>query len=360
MNITFLVGNGFDIGLGLKSRFSDYYPIYIEQAKSKPNFLKGLADNISSDLQNWSDFEIEMGRYTDKFTPSTKRQYIFQINDFENGLANYLQNEEAKINPLDANKVCDKIISTLKTFYIHPNLPNGSSDAINRIFNEHKLDDFIYNFIDFNYTTVLDKCLNSIPDKLISSRTVGIKTLKRSIGDIVHVHGSIGDSPIIGLNDISQISNSELRYDKNFSDLIVKPKINSLICSGNDTKTDRIIQNSNIICVYGMSLGYTDKIWWETIIKWLEKDSSRELIIYNCDKQFTASTHVNTILKRKDILNTLFLLAKDAKIIFEKIRPHIHISLNRNIFEMDLIKKDTEEEQVEVEAAATQVTKEED
>ena len=29
MNITFLIGNGFDIGLGMLSRFTDYFPVYL-------------------------------------------------------------------------------------------------------------------------------------------------------------------------------------------------------------------------------------------------------------------------------------------------------------------------------------------
>lgn len=32
MNITFLIGNGFDINLGLNTRYSDFYPYFVEKS----------------------------------------------------------------------------------------------------------------------------------------------------------------------------------------------------------------------------------------------------------------------------------------------------------------------------------------
>ncbi len=36
MNITFLIGNGFDLNLGLKTRYTDFYKYYMEH---NPNNL---------------------------------------------------------------------------------------------------------------------------------------------------------------------------------------------------------------------------------------------------------------------------------------------------------------------------------
>lgn len=35
MNITFLIGNGFDVGMGMKSRFSDFFPKYCADSIDK-------------------------------------------------------------------------------------------------------------------------------------------------------------------------------------------------------------------------------------------------------------------------------------------------------------------------------------
>ena len=39
MNITFLLGNGFDIGLGMKSGYKNFYPYFIEKS-SNDNMIK--------------------------------------------------------------------------------------------------------------------------------------------------------------------------------------------------------------------------------------------------------------------------------------------------------------------------------
>ena len=45
MNITFLIGNGFDIKLGLKTRYTDFYPIYINSNKNKEGLMANKNNN---------------------------------------------------------------------------------------------------------------------------------------------------------------------------------------------------------------------------------------------------------------------------------------------------------------------------
>lgn len=40
MNITFFIGNGFDVGMGLHSKFSDYFPRYIEESANKNKIIR--------------------------------------------------------------------------------------------------------------------------------------------------------------------------------------------------------------------------------------------------------------------------------------------------------------------------------
>ena len=46
MNITFMIGNGFDVGLGLPSKFKDFFPTYVEDSKNKPPEIKQLSERI--------------------------------------------------------------------------------------------------------------------------------------------------------------------------------------------------------------------------------------------------------------------------------------------------------------------------
>lgn len=41
-----------------------------------------------------------------------------------------------------------------------------------------------------------------------------------------------------------------------------------------------MIYDSFIICIFGMSIGNTDKMWWEKIIDWLKVNGDNKLIIF--------------------------------------------------------------------------------
>ena len=64
MNITFLIGNGFDIKLGLKTRYTDFYPVYIASNKDKDinDSAKRFADLIDSNYETWADFEMAFAK----------------------------------------------------------------------------------------------------------------------------------------------------------------------------------------------------------------------------------------------------------------------------------------------------------
>ena len=57
--ITFLIGNGFDLNVGLKTTCDDFYQYYIQK---NPNDL--LAQAIQDNHAFWSDLELGLGRYT--------------------------------------------------------------------------------------------------------------------------------------------------------------------------------------------------------------------------------------------------------------------------------------------------------
>ena len=57
MNITFMIGNGFDVGLGLPSKFKDFFPTYVEDSKNKPPEIKQLSERIHANYKTWADFD---------------------------------------------------------------------------------------------------------------------------------------------------------------------------------------------------------------------------------------------------------------------------------------------------------------
>ena len=74
MNITFLIGNGFDIGLGAPTRYTDFYQWLLNTARGKPLLekknekevespLKKVMDSIESNYELWADLEVARGKY---------------------------------------------------------------------------------------------------------------------------------------------------------------------------------------------------------------------------------------------------------------------------------------------------------
>ena len=334
MNITFLIGNGFDVGVGMKSRFKDFFPIYQIQSKDKPENIKQLAQSIGADYETWADFEIALGAYTNKFTSSTKNDLIAQVMDFEDDFIKYLKKQEEALL-FDESVVKNTIVEALTGFYKSPILPEESTDKIFALYQNNSSQEHRYNFVTFNYTSVLEKCLEILPNKEVRKRNNNID----KIGEVVHVHGAFDNSPIIGVNDASQLLNQDLAADKRFSDLLIKPNLNKLLKKKFDKNASSLIDKSQIVCVYGMSLGSTDKKWWQLLLSWLSKNSSRQLIIFDYDDQYSLSNQFGWPLKEYAIIDKLTSFAEEPDKINEDITSRIHIAVHKNIFKMDLMKR---------------------
>lgn len=338
MNITFLIGNGFDIGVGIKSRFKDFFPIYKEKSKTKSDKIRQLSDEIESDYETWADFEAALGLYASKFTLKTKSDFIAQVKDFEIEFISYLKNEESYLSFEEIHTISNTMIHALTEYYSIDNVAPESNLEISKIYSKYKEEEHIYNFINFNYTDILERCLETIPEKIVCKRKQGVMEKVDKIGEIVHVHGKIDIHPIIGVNDVSQINNEELAKDQRFKKCIVKPLLNKYLRLGNDSKATNILKQSKIICIYGMSLGATDKKWWNAILQWLHHDLSRQLVIFEYDNDYSTNNQFSWIEKEDEVIDKLSQY-NNTSIKVEDLYQRIHIAIHKNIFKMQLMKK---------------------
>lgn len=353
MKVTFLIGNGFDIGMGMKSKFSDYFPIYIEQSQNKKTSLKELSNHIENNQENWSYFERQLGCYTDEFIPETKKLFIEQVKDFEKGFINYLKNQESELSFDNGQRIARTMIDALMSYYSDDNLPRQSSKDIEKIYDKYKMENITYEFINFNYTSVLEKALNTIPQKIVSKRNGSNTEYIDKIGSIIYVHGRSNRYPIMGVNDASQISNKELANDDKFARYIVKPVLNQRLRQNNDIDADNLIAESTIICIYGMSLGETDKYWWNKVLVWLYNNPNRQLVIFDYDEYYTMSTQFERIEKEDSILDKLTEYNTNSIVNVEKLRSRIHIAVHKNIFQINLRREKVNESDVLKEEIST-------
>ena len=104
MNIVFLIGNGFDLNLGMKTRYSDFYNYFISK-QSSSKLIQKLKKEIDGNLQNWSDLELALGKYTENLHSTEEFYEVFD--DIEDSLAEYLESIENKFdfNQFDGNEL---------------------------------------------------------------------------------------------------------------------------------------------------------------------------------------------------------------------------------------------------------------
>lgn len=328
--------------MGMKSKFTDFFPIYVAQKKSETESLSDLKKDIAENEGDWSYFEKQLGEYTKKFTSATKKAFISQVKDFENSFIAYLKQQESNLSFENSASILTLMTNALLTYYSVNNLHTESSLRIKALYDSHLSENHRYNFINFNYTSVLENCLKVFSNSIICKRKFREFEKNDGIGKIVHVHGSYDSFPLMGLNDESQIANKELANDKSFVRYIVKPLLNAAHRMNYDKESTELISTSKLICVYGMSLGETDKKWWDIILNWLSKDSARQLIIFDYDEQYTSSNQFSWLEKEDSIIDKLAIYSSNESLEIETLRPRIHIAVNKNIFQMDLTTENNE------------------
>ena len=96
------------------------------------------------------------------------------------------------------------------------------------------------------------------------------------------------------------------------------------------------INNSHIICTYGMSIGETDKKWWNKIADWLNGEKRRILIVllhegkYNPRFPHTQDRYIRPIVEK--FLSFSSLSSNDKA----KIEERIFVGVNNDVFAMNL------------------------
>lgn len=283
MNITFLIGNGFDLNLGLKTRYVDFLDEYIRPVVGDSIEVANFKEDLSNDRKgknDWADAEFAMGQYSKRVASLYKHNaaeiYCDLHDDFCEKLAKYLESQERRI---DLEKCNDKFqksfLNILRGF-----TPERTTLLKSKIQNQQG---GFYNLIIFNYTRIIDNFLKK--GKRINIRTHHANTrisFEDSIKEVIHVHGTTSNSMVLGVNDITQIGEPKI-FDgapEEFRNTFIKEEFNKMAEESTHKKTKEILDKSHMIYIYGMSLGTTDKLWWQRIYDLLVSRPDLEIIIY--------------------------------------------------------------------------------
>jgi len=287
MNITFLIGNGFDLNIGLATTYSAFLKEYTEPSDSDNDLLKYFKENVLKDAKMWSNAELAFGASTERFLTDkyTAEDFCRCHEDFCVKLAEYLLKQEQRLNYKALN-------DTLVSGFVKGirNYKSGFREAEKGTITTAENafgGGFTFNFIDFNYTAVLDLCLTAARKKsgVLGRRQSGNGYIDNSFGNVTHVHGTAHRDMVLGVNDIGQIAAPQLfeGYDEEYINQLIKQKTNEINEENSDKKAFDLLKKSDLIYIYGMSTGETDKLWWERICDLMAQKQNLHLIIHKYD-----------------------------------------------------------------------------
>jgi len=320
MNILFMIGNGFDLNLGLKTSYNDFYTYY-KSKNSKSEKIEKLKKHISNSFSNWSDLELALGEYTQNIDTDEEFDEIFD--DIGENLAQYLLKEETRLDLNNEKTNQKKLFNDLG--YPEESLTPANQDELktyrNRVMGSSLCN---VNIITFNYTNSLEKLLDYTDDFITLEGGCRLRKIH-------HIHGYLDNNMVMGVNDISQIKNKVFHENLNVTEALVKPKCNEVSGHTVDNHCEKLIAAAHLICIFGSSLGDTDKLWWELVAKKLVKYASRLIIFEKTENISPRMDYKKERIRRKkkeQFLDKTTLTAEEKKIA----ERNIFVGVNTNMF----------------------------
>lgn len=182
MDITFLLGNGFDLQCGLKTSYIDFYKYILEKKYSidltqemDKESISGIDNIIYSEIyksrdkiETWADLEFQLGVFTKQL--KEKNQVIGELanrflDDFEDlveDLNEYLKYIQIQDDIEISENFSKVFFGTMDNFF--EGLFSREYDEIKNILAANQYDQYNYHFISFNYTNTLQKLIHSCKD----------------------------------------------------------------------------------------------------------------------------------------------------------------------------------------------------
>ena len=327
MNITYIIGNGFDVNLGLKTRYQDFYDYYQNQP-SPSEEVKQLKANIDRNKENWADLELALGEYTSNFKDSNSA--IEVLVDLCDHLTEYLKLQSLLI-PQSNEKIKEEMLRCLANpneFFLPTDKERIESYYYHRLPAHGKI-----TILSLNYTPSIERILDYKDNQPISiDSNDSWLGYGAEVHRILHPHHTLDDIILVGLNDESQIANQTLCNNEAFKENFIKPACNKMLSSGNENQCSDVINNSDLFVVFGSSLGATDKLWWQKIAnRMVNSNSLLLLFIYNREMERTGRRLGSQ--KREIINNFVSQLEGYTDTQIEDIKNKTLVSFNSGIFD---------------------------
>ncbi len=312
-NSTLIIGNGFDKNCGLKTGYKDVYDLYVK-TPSSDSVISEFKKNIGDSYENWSDFELGMASYAK--TLESEEQFIECLYDFNSFMHQYLKGIESGFvnswnNLAYRNDVEIEFAQSFET------MGRGVTHNLDNLLNTLGIPDIeSLGIITFNYTEIFDKLLQYRFSGFVHNNPI-------------HVHGILGDDPILGVDRENQLD-VKFEITDRVRRSFIKPIFNQEYDAERVRDARKLIEMSRVVFVFGASLGKSDLSWRELLGEWLTKDKEHHLIIYDYENSkqifLTASERLNYEFEQKRILLNSWSIENEGDILNQ-----LHLPCN-NIF----------------------------
>lgn len=258
MNITFLIGNGFDLSLGMDTRPTSFLNDFVHKNLDDGDSPAArIARAIHEDgIETWADFEMKMGLHAERFDGdgAEANAYLEEIEALESGLQQWLSKKDLEVTD---ELLRENALSTFSAFASVSVLLNRNGVPLKSA--SATSNSLI--FLCFNYTDAFLR-MHTI------ASSVGIIDeggFPYNSGGVIRPHGSLDTLLVCGVDNANQISNEPFRLNEDIVASVVKEAQQRNDSFNFDRDAINAIKGSDIVCIYGMSLGHSDRRWWRCI-----------------------------------------------------------------------------------------------
>ena len=323
--VSVVIGNGFDIGLGLNTRYSDFlerylkpeYPVRTEAIRAMKNDIR---NQIHNESVSWADAEIAFGQLEFSNYPH-KEGGVGALaeceGDFTSALKSYLLDEDSRfiIPPERQNdtthKFCVQLQNLLESEISFPSYVKTLN----------------VEFFNFNYTSTLDKLLSGDMAALVQTDATANKRNFNLVG-VHHIHGSLShDNIIFGVDDDAQISDQDVADASKQDGYLVKSELDSALQVNELASFIKRISNSNVIVLFGLSYGRSDASIWQSVFRAMKKNHLLDVVLCGYMKDPPVVSGSAMLQKMKAAVRNRFAASIDWANNFDvsEYSNHLHV-----------------------------------
>ena len=335
MQITWFFGNGLDIGFGLKTRYKDFYEYLLKNEDKKQLESNSIFQQLKKDFENhqedlWSDYEMRLGQLTENLSENQLEQWRMDKVYMDVLLEEYLAEENKKIN-IENDHAKEILVKSLSELEKCQRLVDNNK--LKTLFQKYAGSNFMFKAISFNYTDTVSLLWENDKDSIHNIKLFGYPDRYYcQLMPPFYVHGKLGDGEmIVGVNDETQINCSKLQNNTILKELLVKTKLIEAAGQLHLTQFRDIVNSSQLLCIYGLSIGATDSCYWEIIKKRL-LESDVLLIIYSYVSDYRNLHIALSELQRKKIKQTFYKNSNATAEEISKIDDKIIVEINHTLF----------------------------